>query len=76
MDKYIEDRVINESKYIIDTKDTIRNIAKKFNVSKSTVHKDLRERLIQIDSKMYSEVSNILKYHFEIRQYLEKKLEF
>ena len=46
MDKYIEDRVINESKYIIDTKDTIRNIAKKFNVSKSTVHKDLRERLI------------------------------
>lgn len=86
MDKYIEDRVINESKYIIDTKDTIRNIAKKFNVSKSTVHKDLRERLIQIDSKMYSEVSNILKYHLEIRhirggnatslKYLEKKLEF
>ncbi len=86
MDKYIEDRVINESKYIIDTKDTIRNIAKKFNVSKSTVHKDLRERLIKIDSKMYSEVSNILKYHLEIRhirggnatllKYLERKLEF
>ncbi len=86
MDKYIEDRVINESKYIIDTKDTIRDIAKKFNVSKSTVHKDLRERLIKIDSKMYSEVSNILKYHLEIRhirggnatllKYLERKLEF
>lgn len=86
MDKYIEDRIINESKYIIDTKDTIRNIAKKFNVSKSTVHKDLRERLIKIDSKMYSEVSNILKYHLEIRhirggnatllKYLERKLEF
>ena len=63
MDKNIILRVINEGKYIIETKDTVREIAKVFNVSKSTVHKDLKERLLEIDSEMY----NILKYHLEIR---------
>lgn len=85
MNKYIECRVIEESKYIIETSDTIRNIALKFHVSKSTVHKDLNERLLLLDKKLYSEVSNILKYHLDIRhirggnatkyKYLEKKLE-
>ena len=63
MDKNIILRVINEGKYIIETKDTVREIAKVFNVSKSTVHKDLNERLLEIDSEMYNKVSNILKYH-------------
>ena len=67
MDKNIILRVINEGKYIIETKDTVREIAKVFNVSKSTVHKDLKERLLEIDSEMYNKVSNILKYHLEIR---------
>lgn len=67
MDKNIILRVIDESKYIIETKDTVREIAKVFNVSKSTVHKDLKERLLEIDSEMYNKVSNILKYHLEIR---------
>ena len=85
MNKNIIDRVIKESNYIIDTKKTIREIADVFNVSKSTVHKDLKERLKNIDEYMYSEVSSILKYHLDIRhirggnatkcKFLNKKLE-
>lgn len=63
----INDRVINESNFIILTGYTIREIAKIFNVSKSTVHKDLHERLIHIDKNKYNEVDKILKYHTNIR---------
>ena len=38
---YIEERAINLAHYIIDSKDTVRGAAKKFGVSKSTVHKDV-----------------------------------
>ena len=67
MNKKIVDRVVNEGKYIIDTEKTVREIALAFNVSKSTVHKDLRERLLEIDSSMYDDVSRILRYHTEVR---------
>jgi len=67
MNKNIINRVIDESNYIINTKDTIREIAKVFNVSKSTVHKDLKERLFEIDADLYNRVSDILKYHLDIR---------
>ena len=43
----IEERAINLAQYIIDSKDTVRGAAKKFGISKSTVHKDLTERLKQ-----------------------------
>ncbi len=66
MDK-INERVLEEAKYIIKTKETIREIAKIFRVSKSTVHKDLRDRLIRIDIKLSEEVEKILKYHMDIR---------
>ena len=67
MKKEIFDRVITESHYIIDTNKTVREIAREFNVSKSTVHKDLRERLFEIDRNLYNEVSKILDYHTLIR---------
>ncbi len=67
MDKRIFDRVMSECKYIIDTGKTVREIARDFNVSKSTVHKDLRERLFQIDLDLYNSVSNILQYHTLVR---------
>ena len=67
MNKKIINRVIEESIYILDTNKTVREIASCFNVSKSTVHKDLTDRLLQIDSDMYSKVSKILKYHLDIR---------
>lgn len=67
MNSLIVKRVIDEANYILDTKETIREIAKVFNVSKSTVHKDLHERLIDINYKLYEEVDSILKYHIDIR---------
>ena len=67
MSDYIKKRVLEESIYIINTEDTIREVAKKFKVSKSTVHKDLTDRLKEIDMEVYIKVSNILKYHLDIR---------
>ena len=57
----IEQRVIEEAKYIIDSKQTVRQTAEVFKVSKSTVHKDVAIRLKYIDSKLYDEVKQILK---------------
>lgn len=67
MDSIIISRIIDEADFIINTKKTIREIAKVFNVSKSTVHKDLRERLLYIDNDKYKKVDNILKYHIDVR---------
>ena len=67
MKREVYDRVIEEAKYLIATEETIREIAKVFDVSKSTVHKDMRNRLFIIDKKMYSEVSSILEYHIDIK---------
>ena len=66
MDK-ISKRVLEEANYILKTKDTIRETAKKFKVSKSTVHKDLQERLYKIDKYLSEQIKEILKYHIEIR---------
>ena len=65
--KYINDRVIKEANYIIETGYTIRELASIFNVSKSTVHKDLHERLQDINYGLYEEIDSILKYHIDIR---------
>ena len=52
--------VIEVGRYIIDSKATVRKTATKFGVSKSTVHKDLTERLPQIDHHLAEEVRDIL----------------
>ena len=67
MDKYIVDRVNKEANILIDTKLTIREIAKIFNVSKSTVHKDLNERLFEIDKEKYNLIKDIFEEHIKIR---------
>lgn len=67
MNSLIIKRVLDEANYMLDTKETIRDIAKIFNVSKSTVHKDLHERLIDIDSNLFYEINSILKYHIDVR---------
>lgn len=67
MNSTIFNRIILESEYMINSQKTIREIAKKFNVSKSTVHKDLHERLKYIDYEKFKKIDNILKYHKEIR---------
>jgi len=67
MNKAIIKRVVDEANYIIKTGSTVREMSKIFNVSKSTVHKDLHERLIEIDENLYKKVEEILKYNIEIR---------
>lgn len=67
MSQSIINRIYNEVNYIIDTKQTIREIAKAFKVSKSTVHKDLHERLYDLDNILYNDVNEILKEHIETR---------
>ena len=63
----IENRVIEEAKYMLKTNKTIREIAKVFRVSKSTVHKDLQDRLKHIDLNLYENIKEIIDYHIEIR---------
>ena len=67
MNSKIYKRIKEESDYILKENLTVREIAKKMNVSKSTVHKDLHERLKKIDKIKYLEVDKILKYHLNIR---------
>ena len=56
----IEERANSLARYIIDSKDTVRGAAKKFGVSKSTVHKDLSERIVKINPALALEVRQIL----------------
>ena len=49
MKDYIEERAVEVGNYIIETKATVRQTAKKFGISKSTVHKDVTERLAQVN---------------------------
>ncbi len=63
----IKNRVIEVAQYMLKSKLTIREIAKKFNISKSTIHKDISERLKYIDYSLYEEVSEIIKEHKETR---------
>lgn len=67
MTKTIINRVLEEANYILKTNKTVREIASVFKVSKSTVHKDLHERLQLIDKNMFVKVDDILKYHADIR---------
>ena len=61
MKDYIEERVLELAHYIIDTGSTVRAAAKKFRVSKSTVHKDVTERLLEINPGLASEVKDVLE---------------
>ena len=56
----IEERAVNLAHYIIDSKDTVRGAAKKFGISKSTVHKDVSERLTKINPELSRKVREIL----------------
>ena len=67
MHDYIKERTIKIGKYIVETRKTVRVIAKEFGVSKSTVHKDLTERLPEINPELANEVKEILDYHKSIR---------
>lgn len=63
----IKSRVIEEAEYVIKTKETIRNTAKYFKTSKSTIHKDISERLKKIDKDLYEKINAIMENHIEQR---------
>jgi putative DeoR family transcriptional regulator, stage III sporulation protein D len=64
---YIKDRTLKIGEYIVETRNTVRTIAREFGVSKSTVHKDLTERLPEINPDLANRVKEILEYHKSIR---------
>jgi putative DeoR family transcriptional regulator (stage III sporulation protein D) len=57
---YIEERAVEIAEYIVETKATVRQAAKKFGISKSTVHKDITERLQQCNPSLAAEARKIL----------------
>ena len=63
----IEERACELAHYIIDSKDTVRGTAKKFGISKSTVHKDVSERLLGINSVLAKDVRKVLDQNKEER---------
>ena len=67
MKPYIEERVLNLAKYITKEETTIRDTAKRFGISKSTVHLDLRKRLPKLDRDLYEEVDAILNTNLSER---------
>lgn len=60
MKSYIEERAIEIANYIIHNNATVRQAAKKYGISKSTVHKDCTERLIQVNPALANEVRKVL----------------
>ena len=60
-------RVLGEADFVIKTENVVRKVAKVFNVSKSTVHYDLRFRLYKIDRIKWEKVSKILEKNLSQR---------
>lgn len=63
----IKRRVLDTAQYMLRTRTTVRDAAKRFNVSKSTVHKDVTDRLEIINPELYVQVKKLLDYHFQIK---------
>ena len=75
----IEERAVELAHYIIDSKDTVRGAAKKLGISKSTVHKDVSERLKKINPSLAHEVRKVLdenKAERHIRGGMATKLKY
>ena len=60
MKDYIEERAVEIAHYIIEHKATVRQTAKQFGVSKSTIHKDVTERLLQINPALANQARKVL----------------
>ena len=68
MKDYIEERAIDIANYIIENNATVRQTAKAFGISKSTVHKDVTERLMQINPTLAKEARKVLDVNKQERQ--------
>ena len=65
--EYIEERVIRCAEYIVETGCTVRACSAHFSISKSTVHKDVSERLQYIDEDLYEKVRRVLDVNLSER---------
>ncbi|MEG3072269.1 MAG: sporulation transcriptional regulator SpoIIID [Candidatus Syntrophopropionicum ammoniitolerans] len=63
MQDYIQRRVLDICSYILGTKATVRQAAQVFKVSKSTVHKDMTERLPSLNKQLAKEIKAVLEYN-------------
>lgn len=61
MKDYIEERAVKVAQYIIEHEETVRGAAVVFNISKSTVHKDVHERLKKINPALYARAQKVLE---------------
>ena len=61
------DRTLKEAQYIAETGATVRDAAKVFHFSKSTVHKDVSERLYFIDKTLFNKVKKVLRKNLDER---------
>ena len=67
MKDMIQQRVCDLAQFIIQRQSTVRAAAKEFGISKSTVHKDVKERLKKIDPDLHAQVMGILRYNKSVR---------
>lgn len=67
MKNHIEERVLEIAQHMMIYKTTVRECAKVFGVSKSTIHKDMSERLVRLNPQMAAEVKKILEYNKSVR---------
>ena len=67
MNQYIVERVLQEAYFVLESKCTVREVAKAFCVSKSTAHKDLSQRLNQVDKQLYNQIAEVLADNWDER---------
>ena len=65
--EYIEERAIKCAEYIVETGCTVRACSAHFSISKSTVHKDVTERLRYLDADLYEDVRRVLNFNLSER---------
>ena len=67
MNEAIRRRVLYQAKIMLEDQLTVREVAKIIGLSKSTIHKDLTEKLKLIDEELFDEITNLLEYNKNIR---------
>lgn len=67
MDPEMKQRVLEIAEIFLSERSTVREVAKKVGCSKSTVHKDLTERLPEINAQLFARVRELLEYNKSIR---------
>ena len=72
MKENMEERAERLALYIIENRTTVRAAAQKFGISKSTVHKDISERLPQFNGTLYRQVKEVLEVNKAQREAVRK----